>query len=92
MNYILHKHPIQLETLDIVQYLHHQQINLLPTAIIERNHPPHITDLPSIQTTTHNYIGLDRVVYWYEQQSGINNILDKANEFKKQNPKYTCKK
>ena len=33
-------------------YLHHQQINLLPTAIIERNHPPNITDLPSIQTAT----------------------------------------
>lgn len=92
MNYILYKQPIQLETLHIVQYLHHQQITLLPTAIVERNHPPHITALPSIQTLTELHIGLDRVVNWYEQQTGITDLLKKAIEWKNENPKYTIKK
>jgi len=32
------------------------------------------------------------VISLYETISGINNILEKALEFKKQNPKYTIKR
>ena len=92
MQYILYKQPIQLETLNIVQYLHNQLMNLLPSVIFERNYPPHITDLPAIQTPKELYLGIDRVVYFYGKQSGITNLLQKATYWKTQNPKYTIKK
>jgi hypothetical protein len=38
------------------------------------------------------YSGLDEVISLYENVSGIDNLLEKAIEFKKQNPKYTIKK
>lgn len=89
--YILYKNPIQLETLYIVQYLHYNKINLLPQSIIERNHPQFISQLPSIVHNNKLYSGLDEVVKFYEDYSGINNLLEKANKFKKQNPKYAIK-
>lgn len=46
--YILYKKPIQLETLNIVRYLHSHHINLLPDAVYERNYPNNVTELPSI--------------------------------------------
>lgn len=46
--YILYKKPLQLDTLYIVQYLHSINITFLPHSIFERNHPPNVTNLPSI--------------------------------------------
>lgn len=99
--YILYKNPIQLETLQIVQYLHSQNITLLktqqgnipllPTAIVERSYPSFISHLPTIVCQGIKYEGLEGVVLFYETGSGINGLLEKSAEFKKQNPKYTIK-
>lgn len=90
--YILYKKPIQLETLNIVQYLHSKNITFLPSMIIEKNYPKFVTELPTIQYNNKIYTGLEEVISLYENISGIENILEKANEFKKYNPKYTIKK
>ncbi len=87
--YILYKNPIQLDTLYIVQYLHYNKINFLPSYIIERSYPDFVTTLPTIFYEGKYYIGLNEVVKLYENISGINNILEKANEFKKSNPGYS---
>ena len=89
--YYLYKNPIQLDTLHIVQYLHYKNIKFLPNIIIERNYPPFITHLPTIIYNKKIYSGLEEVISLYENISGIDNILEKANEFKIQNPKYTIK-
>lgn len=87
--YILYKQPIQLETLYIVQYLHSRGIHLLPSMIVERNYPANVTELPTIVYEQIQYNGLDQVVSLYESISGIDNLLEKSKEFKKQNPTYT---
>ena len=92
MTYILYKNPIQLDTLYIVQYLDYNQIFFLPNIIIERNYPYFVTDLPSIFYNNHLYSGLSEVIALYETISGISNLLEKSNEFKQQNPKYTIKR
>lgn len=90
--YILYKKPIQLETLAIVQYLHSINIFFLPDTIIERNHPSFIKELPSIIYKDKLYSGLEEVITLYESYSNIENLLEKAIEFKEKNPKYTIKK
>ena len=82
--YHLHKKAIQLETLHIVQYLYSRGINLRPTVVFERNHDMRATLLPSIHDIEKNewHIGLDACILFYEQQSGINNLVKLANEFK----------
>ena len=89
--YILFKNPIQLDTLAIVQYLYYHKIVFLPNEIVERNYPDFITELPTIVYDKKIYSGLKHVVELYEQISGINNLLQKAIQFKKENPKYTIK-
>lgn len=89
--YTLYKNPIQLDTLYIVQYLYYNKIMFLPSNIIERNYPHFITNLPTIIYNNNVYSGLTEVISLYENISGIDNILEKAIEFKKQNPKYTIK-
>lgn len=90
--YILYKSPIQLDTLYIVQYLHYNNIIFLPSNIIERNYPQFVTNLPTIIYNKKYYNGLEEVISLYEKISGIDNILEKSREFKKQYPKYTIKK
>jgi hypothetical protein len=87
--YYLFKNPIQLETLHIVQYLHYNNIHLLPSIIIERNYPSTITQLTSIMHANKLYSGLDEVLSFYESMSGISNIAEKATAFKQQHPTYT---
>ena len=90
-NYILYKNPVQLETLHIVQYLHSQNITFLPNVIIERNYPSYVTELPTILYNRKLYIGIDICIKLYETYSGIDNILEKADEFKRLNPTYTIR-
>lgn len=89
--YVLYKNPIQIETLNIVQYLHYNKISFLPHTIIERSHPSFVKELPTIVYNNKTYSGLSQVISLYEEISGISNLLEKANEFKKNNPKYTIK-
>ena len=90
--YTLYKNPIQLETLYIVQYLHYKNIMFLPSIIIERNYPQFVTELPTINYKNKIYNGLVEIISLYENISGIDNILEKAIEFKTQHPKYTIKR
>ena len=90
--YTLYKNPIQLETLYIVQYLHYKNIMFLPSIIIERNYPQFVTELPTINYKNKIYNGLVEIISLYENISGIDNILEKAIEFKVQHPKYTIKR
>ena len=90
--YTLYKNPIQLDTLYIVQYLHYKNIMFLPSIIIERNYPNFVTELPTINYKNKIYNGLEEVISLYETISGIDKILEKAIEFKNQNPKYTINK
>ena len=89
--YTLYKNPIQLDTLYIVQYLYSIGIILLPSLVIERNYPQFVTDLPSIVYNNNIYNGIEKVIAFYEEKSGIDNLLEKAKEFKMKNPKYTIK-
>ncbi len=87
--YVLYKNPIQYNTLYSVQYLHSIGITFLPNMVIERNYPDNVVDLPSIYYNDKLYTGLDECISLYEEYSGIDNLLEKANEFKKNNPNYT---
>lgn len=90
MPYTLYKEPVQLETLAIVQYLHHCGISLLPSRVIKRCHPPELLPLPSIVEHDSGtvYRGLDGCVRFYEAATGIGNVLSKALVFKQQHPDY----
>lgn len=89
--YILYKRPISLDTLYIVQYLHFLGISLEPHTIIERQYPPHVTALPTIDCNGILYIGLAECVAFYEIQSQIRDILSLSYEFKILYPRYTIK-
>lgn len=88
--YILYKQPIQYETLHIVQYLHFLGISLLPKHCIERSYPDWVTALPSIYVpqTGEQYIGLDECVLFFEQESGVQGILEESTCFKQKHPEY----
>lgn len=88
MNYILYKKPISLDTLDIVQYLYKNDIDLRPKTIIECNWPSEITKLPSIKIGNELYIGFDQVVVFYEKYSGIPDLVKKSKDFKDLHKNY----
>jgi hypothetical protein len=88
--YILYKQPIQYETLYIVQYLHSLGIHVIPKYCIERNYPLWVLECPSIHalTTDKKYIGLNACVLFYEEVSGITDLLQKSIQFKQLHPEY----
>jgi hypothetical protein len=92
MGYILYKHPIQYDTLNMVQYLYNINVDIQPIYCIERNHG--ITILPTIYDVSENkyYYGIEEVVRYYEINSKIGDLLKKSMEFKKKNPSYKIKK
>lgn len=87
--YTLYKNPIQTDTLAIVQYLYHNNIFLLPTVIIEKNHPRNLV-LPAIYDHYCNELfeGIDECVRFYENYTGITQLLDNALSFKAANPDF----
>ncbi len=87
VEYTLYKEPISLDTLAIVQYLHANGIDMQPTYIVERNHNPGY-DLPYIITNEKLYNGLNEVVKFYEQNSGITDLLKKSTHWKSFFPNY----
>ena len=88
--YVLYKRPVELDTLNAVQYLHHIGVSVEPQACIERNHPPWVTMLPAIHdlTSQRMYVGLDACISFYEQLSGVSDLLQKSRQFKERNPDY----
>jgi hypothetical protein len=90
MSYILYKNALQLDTLKIVRYLHFNGKSNLPKYVIERSHPEWVTELPSlIEYDGTKHIGKSEVIKYYENKSGIDDILNKANLFSVSNPNYT---
>lgn len=88
LRYILYKLPIQVDTLALVQYCFSLGYDLRPQICIERNHQ--ITTLPSIYDLDQQqwFYGLDQIVKYFETHTAISSLLDKALNFKKQNPDY----
>lgn len=80
-----------MDTLAIVQYLYSRGINVIPTTIIERNHPIWVTAFPSIETATGaRYSGITECIAYYNQcmPQPDPDLLEKALQFKAQNPRY----
>ncbi len=88
IEYILYKNPIQNDTLAIVQYCKSIGIDILPTLVVERNYPHSITNLPAIATRSGVYQGLDKCISFYEKITQIDDILQKAEQWKIMNLKY----
>ena len=90
MSYILYKNPIQIDTLEIVQYLYslgHK--DAVPNCCIERNHPSWVTQLPSIETDQGmRYIGLQQSIFYYETSYKIKNLMSMAHKFKSDHPDF----
>jgi len=87
MQYILFKKPIQYD-----RYLHSLGLNLVPQYCVECNYPTYVTSLPTILFNKELYIGFDNCVKFYEKISGVNDLINKANKFKENNPNYKIKK
>lgn len=88
--YILHKNPIQLDTLAIVRFLQFSGKPCIPKYCIEINHPSWVTSLPSIEEYNgKRHIGMNEVVKYYESKTGINDLFKKSEEFSKKFPLYT---
>lgn len=89
--YTLHKHPVQLDTLAIVQYLHSSGVRAEPARCVERCHPEWVTELPAIEVdaTSERFVGLDACVRFYERASGeAEGMLARALAFKAARPEY----
>jgi hypothetical protein len=90
MRYNLYKQPIQYETLYIVQYLHSLNIDARPNKIYECNYPANIISIPSILDldTQILYTGLLECIKYYEIQTKLSDLLNKAIDFNRNNPNY----
>lgn len=90
MSYYRYKHPVQLDTLALVQYLHSAGKDYRPVRIYEINHPDEITELPSIWDvrTRQLFTGYDACVRYFESVTGISDLHGLSTAFKEQNMKY----
>lgn len=83
MTYILYKHLTKCDTIHMIKYLCNIGINAKPDFYIEKNHG--MEQLPTIfdiKTNTY-FCGIKEVIQYYENRSGINNLLEKSIKFKK---------
>ena len=83
-----------MDTLAIVQYLDSLGKRIQPVHCIERNYPTWVADLPSIEIVHggHKFVGLDACCTFYENVSGVSNLLGKAMTFKLENAEYRIQK
>ncbi len=86
--YTLYKNSEQYDTLFMVQYMYHCGISFLPNTIYETNFPSNIKVIPTIKYNNTLYEGSQQITALYEQISGISNLLNKAKQFKNNNPEY----
>jgi hypothetical protein len=86
--YILHKNPVQMDTLAVVQYLHCAGRPCTPFGCVERGHPEWATELPCIETVDERCVGLDACVRFWERVSGVAGLMEKALAFKEACPEY----
>ena len=90
--YKIHENNDCATLLNITRYLYYQKINIIPTFITERL-IPRDTILPTI-TLENNRIfsGLNDIVNFLEEETEINNLVEKANIFVSNNPEFRCRK
>lgn len=91
--YALHKHPVQLDTLKLVRYLHARGTPAPPALIFERGHPRAVTDLPAIREleTGRLHLGARACAEFYARVAGIENVGDllaAADELAARDPDY----
>jgi hypothetical protein len=88
--YHLHKAPVQLETLSVVQYLHSLGIDARPALVVERCHAPEASELPSIWDVRGGawHVGLAACAEFYSRASGVADVLSRARAFTAANPGY----
>jgi hypothetical protein len=92
MTYILYKHPVELTTLHIVQYLHFIGFHdIAPVHCVECNHPSQVTELPTIfdHDTQEWFVGLNRCIDYYKEATGNGDVLSsQVDKFKQEHPEY----
>jgi len=91
MGYHLFQLPTQEELVAVVQYLWSLDIDARPQAVIETGWEDWgVTDLPAIYDVDQDsmYQGLDACMYYYEQATGMDDLLQQALQHKKAHPYY----
>ena len=79
-----------MSLLYITRYLHYEGVDMMPEKITERLFPPHIV-LPTIETPHGEFRGLDAIIRFLQEQTGITNLYEKAHTFVRENPNYRCR-
>jgi len=92
-DYILYTQPFQYETVHILRYLHFLGIGILPKHCIKEDYPEWVSSLPSIYVpkTSERYIGLDECVRFFEEESGLQGVLEESTLFNQKRPEYRIK-
>lgn len=90
MTYILYKHPVELTTLHIVQYLYFMGHDSIPLYCVERNFPLIVTEVPAIHDTVTEqwYLGLDRCIEFYKEKAEDDELMSHVKEFKERYPDF----
>lgn len=88
--YTLYINDNNTEIASIIQYLYDNDIFILPTVVVTKNHPRDIALLPAIfdYTTRELYEGLDECIRFYEHHSGTMDVYTKSLEFKRKYPDF----
>lgn len=89
MAYVLHKAPVQLDTLRIVRYLHSIGVDATPFYCVERGHPLWVTELPSIEADDGSrYVGFAACVAFFRRLTGLDGLAERAVAFEAAAPDY----
>ena len=82
--YTLYKHPVSLETLAIVQFLHSLGKDVRPCFIVECHYPAWVTELPAIldHLTGDRRVGLAACVKYWELLTKEEDLLTRALTWK----------
>jgi len=95
--YKIHENSDCLSLLSVVRYLHGvHQIDIRPSQIIERRFPSEVKYLPTIEYIINGqpyYLGgLQNIINLFEKYYGIDNLLESAIQWTKDNPNYRVQK
>jgi hypothetical protein len=91
MPFVLYKNAVQLDTLEIVRFLHAARVpGASPASCVERAWPQWVTELPAIKDLDDGtlYVGMQRCVSFWEARSGVSNLRDRARAFSEQHPAF----
>ena len=91
MPFVLYKNAVQMDTLEIVRFLHATHVpGASPACCVERNWPPWVTELPAIKDLDdgREYVGMQRCVSFWEALSGVSNLRVRPRAFSEEEPAY----